>query len=409
MSPTRRDFLKTALGSTAVLSVGASAPRFLLDAAAAEADTKKETVLVVVQLSGGNDGLNTVVPFKDEDYRKHRPTLAIPADEVLKINDSFGFHPSARGLADLLEENKLAIAQGVGYANPNRSHFESMDIWHTCQRKGKPRPDGWIGRYLDAAHKRAGGDAPALHLGRGKQPLALAAQDVRTPSISSLDRFRLDDGGNEKLRATISELTSSKRTKGGGLLDFIQTSTSSALAASRRVEEALKGYDTPVEYPDTQLAKEMKTVAQLIDAGLSTRVYYLAIDGFDTHSPQAAAHAGLLNQFSGAVSAFIKDVAHHGHGDRVLVMSFSEFGRRVKENASEGTDHGAAAPMFLAGGKVKPGLIGKHPSMTDLVDGDVKHHTDFRQVYAAVLEQWLGWSSGKVLAGEYQPIEIVNG
>ena len=153
----------------------------------------------------------------------------------------------------------------------------------------------------------------------------------------------------------------------------------------------------------------MKTVAQLIDAGLSTRVYYLAIDGFDTHSQQAAAHAGLLSQFSGAVSAFVKDVAHHGHGDRVLVMSFSEFGRRVKENASEGTDHGAAAPMFLAGGKVKPGLIGKHPSMTDLVDGDVKHHTDFRQVYAAVLERWLGWSSGKVLVGEYQPIEIVNG
>jgi uncharacterized protein (DUF1501 family) len=406
---TRRSFLRSALGSSAVISLGATVPDLFHQAIAA-ATTAKETILVVVQLSGGNDGLNTVIPFNDPIYQKNRPTLAIPAADVLSIEDGLGFHPAARGLADLLEENQLAIVRGIGYPNPNHSHFESMDIWHTCQRKrkGNPRTTGWLGRYLDATSSTAGGDPAALHLGAQKQPLALAADTTRVPSISSLERFRLQDAGDGDVRKVASNLLRPKRSNSDPLLSFIQTSTTAALDASRRVEEARRDYQTPVEYPDHDLATKLRTVAQLIDAGLKTRVYYLQLDGFDTHSQQAAAHAVLLNRLGGAVAAFIKDVEHHGHGDRVLVMAFSEFGRRVKENASHGTDHGAAAPLFLAGNKVQAGLHGRPVSLTDLQDGDLKFHTDFRQTYATVLENWLGVPSQTVLGGEYQPLDILS-
>ncbi|HJN12445.1 MAG TPA: DUF1501 domain-containing protein [Pirellulaceae bacterium] len=406
---TRRSFLQSALGSSAVISLGATAPAVFQQAMAAD-NKAKETVLVVVQLSGGNDGLNTVIPFDDPVYQKDRPKLAIPSTDVLSLADGLGFHPSARGLANLLEDDQLAIVQGIGYPNPNHSHFESMDIWHTCQRKrkGNPRTTGWLGRYLDGASSATGGDPSAVHLGAKKQPLALAADTTRVPSIRSLERFRLQDSGDGDVRSVASSLVQVERDNGDPLLSFIQTSTTAALDASQRVEEVRRDYQTPVEYPDHDLATKLRTVAQLIDAGLKTRVYYLQLDGFDTHSQQAAAHAVLLGRLGGAVEAFIKDVSHHGHGERVLVMAFSEFGRRVKENASEGTDHGAAAPLFLAGSKVRAGLHGQPVSLTDLQDGDVKFHTDFRRVYATVLENWLGVPSQALLGAEHKPLDILS-
>jgi uncharacterized protein (DUF1501 family) len=408
MRSNRREFLKTTRGTSAVISIGAAVPEFLCRAADA-APSDKETILVVVQLSGGNDGLNTVIPFKDPAYRSSRPTLAVPATDVLTINDSLGFHPEVRGFADLLEDNKLAIVQGVGYDNPNRSHFESMDIWHTCQRKDETRTTGWLGRYLDATQGTATGLSPAFHLGKEKQPLALVAEDVRVPSISSLAGFRLNDGGDTEVRSTISKLLSAPRQAQDPILGFLQSSTEVALSASQRVEEASRDYETPVTYPDSDLATKLKTVAQLIDSGIGTRIYYVTLDGFDTHSQQAGAHAVLLSQLSGALSSFIKDIEHHGHADRVVALAFSEFGRRVKENASKGTDHGAAAPVFLAGQRVRSGLIGDQPGLTDLDDGDLKFHTDYRQVYAAVLEKWLGWPSESVLGGSYDPVDLIAG
>ncbi len=407
MRTTRREFLEAATGSAAVVSLAGMAPSFLMEAAAAESDSVDETILVIVQLTGGNDGLNTVVPFADEAYHRSRPTLALSGDTVRKINSETGLHPAMRGMADLLEAGQLAIVQGVGYPNPNRSHFESMDIWHTCQRKGSPRATGWLGRFLDASQDLARRDTPTLHLGGGKQPLALAAEQVRTPSIESLDRFRLHDAGNASLRATIARLSEKER-ESDSLLGFIQSSTHAALQTSDRMEIAKTGTKTSVDYAENRLAEHLRTVAQLIDAGLKTRIYYTELDGFDTHSQQADAHTALLGQFSGAVSAFLQDVAHRGHGDRVLVAAFSEFGRRVEENASEGTDHGAAAPMFLVGSKVQAGLHGEHPSLTDLQDGDLRHHTDFRQVYAALLENWLGWPSRAIL-GDFTPVNILRG
>ncbi len=407
MQTSRRRFLAT-LGSSAVISLGGPVPRFLAQAAAAESTPAKDTILVVVQLTGGNDGLNTVVPFKHDAYLKARPKLAIPAKDVLKINDSIGLHKSARGLADLLEAGKLAIIQGVGYPDPNRSHFESMDIWQTCQRKGTPRTTGWLGRFLDASHKSSDIDVPAIHVGPEKQPLALAANNVRVSSFASPESFRLRDGDSGKVVEVIRKLSNHTEGTSDSLLGFLQSSTTSALSTSDRISAALRDYRTPVSYPESALAQRLKTIAQLIDAGLKTRVYYVELDGFDTHSQQAAAHAALLQQFGGAVRAFVDDVAHHGHGNRTLVMSFSEFGRRVAENASQGTDHGTAAPMFLAGARVRAGLIGDHPSLDDLQDGDVKFHTDFRQVYATLLQRWLGWSSKSVLGGEFKPIDALR-
>lgn len=409
MAVNRREFLSHAAGSAAVLSFGVSAPSFLLRAAESEAASKGDSILVVVQLSGGNDGLNTVVPFAEERYRTARPTLAVATSDVLKIDSSLGFHPAARGLADLLEANKLCIVQGVGYPEPNRSHFESMDIWHTCRRKTVTRSDGWLGRWLESNAAKSDSGVSALHLGADQQPLALASQKVRVTSIRSIDRFRLQDGGQKGFRDTVADLARSETAApGSDLLGFVRSSTDSALDASRRIESVGSNYKTEIVWPESGLSTKLKTIAALIDSGLGTRVYYVTLDGFDTHAQQAGAHAALLREFSSAVEAFVRDVAAHGHGDRVVVAGFSEFGRRLAENASEGTDHGAAAPLFLAGNRVRPGLIGKHPSLNDLDDGDVRFHTDFRQVYAAILEQWLKTPSEPVLGGRFEPVSILK-
>jgi uncharacterized protein (DUF1501 family) len=405
MRTSRRQFLSTAVGSAAVISLGSSTPEFLLHAALSDRESSSESILVVVQLSGGNDGLNTMVPYADQEYYKQRPTLSVAKSDVLKINDQLGWHPSMRGCADLMEQGQLAVVQGVGYPNPNRSHFESMDIWHTCRRKGQVRDNGWLGRYLEASQVSAGGDVPALHLGPEEQPLALAARDVQVSSIQSLNRFRLIDGRrDEKL---IEQVTATER-RDNNLLSFVQANTQAALSASQRIEQATREYKTNVPYPETPLGRKLKTVAQLIDAGLKTRIYYVILDGFDTHSRQAAAHNGLLRQFSDAVKSFINDCSDHEHGQRVMLMAFSEFGRRVKENASQGTDHGAAAPMILAGEKVTSQVVGSHPSLTDLQDGDLKHHTDFRQVYATVLEKWLACNSADVLGQKYDTLDLLS-
>ncbi len=399
----RRRFLQS---SGLALGVGTLAPQFLARAAA-DAKSDKDRVLVVVQLSGGNDGLNTIIPYADDVYRKRRPSLAIPATEIIKSNDHTGFHPALRGFADLLGQQQLVVVQGVGYANPNRSHFESMDIWHTCHLKNEQRSVGWLGRYLDQSVGADGGDVPAIHFGGEQQPLALQARDVRVPSVKSLDDFKLQSG-NDQFRETVSKLASTQRSTASDLLGFVQTSTSAALVASDRVAAAQSDYKSAVEYPQSDLARKLRIVAQLINAGLNTRIYYVTLDGFDTHSQQADAHAALLRQWGDAVTAFTRDVTGHGHGSRILTLSFSEFGRRVEENASKGTDHGAAAPLILTGGGVQAGFYGDHPSLTDLDDGDLKFHTDFRQVYATILNNWLGCDSEKVIGASYEPLPILN-
>ena len=404
MNLTRRKLIASSLASASMITIGSSSrslPGFLLQAADSNAKSD-ESVLVVVQLSGGNDGLNTVVPFTEPVYYNQRPDLAIPKANVLSIDDSGGFHPVMQGFADLMEDDKLAVVQGVGYPNPNRSHFESMDIWHTCRRKSDVREEGWLGNVMTHQIQEGSTDIPGIHLGAEKQPLALASRSLRIASVKSLDQFKLPADSK-----TLSSVVAKGEGGGnGGLLDFVQSSTQAAIRTSEQLEEIRSGNTSAVTYPNSALAKKLETAAQLIDSPLATRVYYVTIDGFDTHAKQADAHASLLRQVSSSIKAFVDDITHRGHDRRVMVMCFSEFGRRLKENASDGTDHGAAAPMFFAGSRVKAGFHGKHPSLTDLQQGDLKHQFDFRQLYASVLEHWMKWPAADVLGGQFKPLDV---
>ena len=407
----RRAWLRAAAASGSLVTLEGLAPDIL--AQAAEASAQEERILVVLEMAGGNDGLNMVVPHRDEAYRKARPVIGIPTDATLTVDDNVGLHPAMRSLADLLERGQFAVVQGVGYPNPNRSHFESMDIWHSCRHKGGAsdgvREDGWLGRYLEVAQLGDASDPPALHLGREKQPLALMSREIRVPSIQSLAQFRLRAADRLELVNAIEDLAANERAEADELLGFIQSSTSNAIATSLRMESIGASYKPSESYPSSQLGQKFETVAKLVASGLKTKVFYLRIDGFDTHANQPDAHAGLLRELSAAVATFVRDANSHGFGDRILVMAFSEFGRRVQENASEGTDHGTAGPVLLAGNQVRAGLIGTHPSLSDLDHGDLKYHTDFRQVYAGVLQQWLSVPTEAVLGGAYEPIQIVEG
>ncbi len=411
MLTTRRDFLKASLASGAIMSWGLNVPGFLsrTAAAAAAGSKSKDTILVVVQMTGGNDGLNTVVPFKDEEYAKLRPTLKLATAQLKKINDEIGLHPSLDGLAGLVEDHALCVVQGVSYPNPSQSHFRSMDIWQAASLEEKAS-EGWIGKAL-----RKMPAAGSFHLAAENEsaPLALDGAPARTPSITSLEDFQLKTAAaskaDKKDQKEIIQGAAKPEPGKPSLLDFVQRTAANTYASSERLQEIGKNYQPKVPYPNTPFGNRLKLAAQLIDADLGARIFYVSIDNFDTHANQAQTHANLLQQLSAGMTAFYKDMAERGHKDRLLMMTFSEFGRRAKENGSKGTDHGSAAPMLLVGGKVKAGVVGKHPSLTDLEMGNLKHHTDFRQVYASVLDGWLGVSSKDVLGKEFDKLELFKG
>jgi uncharacterized protein (DUF1501 family) len=410
MNPTRRTFLKTALASGSLVSWGLTVPTFLTRAAAAVPSSDKpgakDTILVVVQLTGGNDGLNTVIPYTDDLYATYRPTLRIGKAQVKKIDDHIGLHPSMGGLAGLLEDKALCVVQGVGYPNPSQSHFRSMDIWQAAST-AETLTEGWLGKAL----KKLPG-APTFHLKTANEnaPLALEGAPVRPPSIATLEEYQLQiaaaSGADKKAQRAVIEGAVKSQPGKPGLLDFVQRTAVSTYASSQRLQDIVKNYQPKAPYPNTPFGNRLKLAAQLIDADLGARLFYVSLDNFDTHANQLNAHANLLQQLSDGMTAFYKDLAARGHKDRILLMTFSEFGRRAKENGSKGTDHGSAAPMLLVGGKVKPGLVGAHPNLKELEFGNLKHHTDFRQVYAAVLDRWLGVSSKEVLGQRFRPIEV---
>jgi uncharacterized protein (DUF1501 family) len=410
----RRDFLKASLAGTGLITWGLSVPRFLARTAwaAPTADKvgAKDTILVVVELNGGNDGLNTVIPFKDPEYAKLRPTLKLPEAQLRKLTDDIGLHPGLEPLMEIHNDGALAVVQGVGYPNPTQSHFDSMDIWQSATRD-EARTEGWLGKAL----KGLPPGTPTFHIKREneKSPLALEGAPARAPSIASLEEFQLQmaaaSGADKRDQREVIDAAVKGAAKKPGLLDFVARTASNTYESSRRLQEIGKNYQPKAIYPPQfQLANNLKLAAQLIDADIGARIFYVSLQGFDTHSGQAPQHALLMVQLSTAISAFYKDMAARGHKDRLLIMTFSEFGRRAKENGSRGTDHGSAAPMFLVGGKVKGGVIGKHPSLTDIPMSNLQHHTDFRQVYAAVLDKWLGVDSKAVLGGKYEPVDVIK-
>ncbi len=415
MRPTRREFLAT-LGGGALVSAAFDVPRFLVRAAfaASTGDGAKnsERVLVVIQLQGGNDGLNTVVPFRMDDYYRRRPSLAVPRSTVLKIHDEVGLHPEMAGMEALFKDGRLAILQGVGYPEPDRSHFRSTEIWESGDLSGGAARSGWLGRCLCHPSMKGGSLLPGVSLGSREMPQALVADPLAAAAVESLEEFRVSGEGLTPEQAglerkLLADLASEPRVDPAGSVEFVRSSFSSTLAAAERLHEAVARYQSKAVYPDFALARKLKQVAQVHLAGFGTRIFFVTLDGFDTHASQAQAQTLLLRELSQSLHAFIEDLSHHGSLDRVLVMTFSEFGRRVEENGSAGTDHGTAAPLLVAGGAVKGGLVEEHPRLDDLEDGDLKYRLDFRRVYATVLDRWLGVPSTGVLGGSFSPVPFV--
>ncbi len=417
MSHTRRDFLKATLGASTLLSFASAAPNFLTRSVMAASSRRKErdTVLVVVQLTGGNDGLNTVVPYDDDEYGRNRSTLRLPTKELYKINSMQGFHPRMKAFARLYKQGHLSIIQGVGYKNSDRSHENAMRIWHTADPVRLNRQTGWLGRAADSVWNPNETNTPVVFVGPIAQPFGLNAEKVIVPSIRSLGDLATGQmPGSPKRQSQLKRASElSRKDKGNPLLGFLQHCTLNTYANSRRIEAVTRASANTAEYPSFQLAADFRTVAQLIRADIGIRVFFTefgggGIGGFDNHANQLGNHCALLHQLSESVAAFVNDIKRDKLLDRVLLMTFSEFGRTVKENGRRGTGHGSAAPVFLAGGRLKGGLIGPRPSLTDLDNGAPKFHTDFRRVYATMLDRWLGFESRTVLDKQYKPLDVLN-
>jgi len=419
MNPTRREMMRLGLGTSALLASGQTVPLFLArsaNALAGDRPASKGRILVVLQLDGGNDGLNTVVPYRDDEYRKRRPKLAIAAAEVKKIDDRVGLHPMLEPFSKLLEQERLAIVQSVGYPNPNRSHFESMAIWHTARTTVDKAAPGWLARALD---RRTGvdGDAAGLHIHEAfPLPGALSGGRQVIPSMARLEQFRRRLGMPQGDQAAaqieaLDRLARQDHGEPGSLLQFVERCSLITYASSARLERLQQ--DRPAakaDYPEFYgLARRLQLIAQLIKAGLTTAIYYTHQDGFDTHSGQLPQHANLMRELGTSLLAFLDDLQKSGESERVVVLVFSEFGRRLGENGSGGTDHGTAAPVFLLGQPVKPGLHGAHPDLTRLDDGDPVHAVDFRRVYATLLDRWLEVPHREILGADFAPMPLLRG
>ena len=432
---TRRDFLRsTVLGASATWTV----PMFIertfgqlhqgsRDLATQANTGKDDTILIVLQLAGGNDGLNTLVPFADDAYHKARPRIAKSEKQIIKLNDHVGLNNSMPFLGSMFNDGKLGIVQGVGYPNPNRSHFVSTSIWETADPSNRSAT-GWLGRYFDNA---CPGADPTVGISFNKtQPESFGATKNPGICLNSPELYRWIHGGGEKAQAEqfFSELNQPANAldaeddtpsdggsiampgggkiggiTGEGNLAFLERVALDAQVSSKKILELASRHRTKVTYDGTPLARNLNLVARMIAGAMPTRVYYVSHGGFDTHNQQINSHDRLLGQLDSALKSFFADLKEQGNDKRVTLMTFSEFGRRVSENASAGTDHGKASCLFVAGPGVNGGLHGKHPSLTDLSEGDIQHSVDFRSVYGSILQDWLKAPELKPILGAAYP------
>lgn len=371
----------------------------------ASADPLKKNTLVVIQLSGGNDGLGTVIPYSDPRYFAARPTLAPDKASILKMTDSVGLHPALKSFKGLYDNGHMAVLQGVGYPNPNRSHFRSMQIWQSA-RPDVNEPTGWLGRYLEADDDDAENTLRAMNIGT-IVPRTLWTETTLVPSITNVEsyQFRTDgrfQGDPSAQIDTIHYLC--EQTSHGAYEDYVSEAAIDAFRSSDVLRGAVARYKSDVAYGNNAFAEGMRLIAQVIQADLGTRVFYISLGGFDTHSNQAAVHNNLLTMLDEGINSFYSDLDKMGKADTTAVMTFSEFGRRVGENGSAGTDHGTALPMFLIGGNIKGGIYGNNPDLSNLDQGDLRMQTDFRSVYSSVLTNWLGADPSKVIQGNFNTI-----
>ncbi|MGJ8724517.1 MAG: DUF1501 domain-containing protein [Roseibacillus sp.] len=425
---TRREFLRTGIwGASATWTM----PLFLertfgeIDAAARDlavqaASGKDDEILVVLQMAGGNDGLNTVVPYADDAYQKARPTLAKKPKDLIKLKDGLGLNDNLKSLGGLYDEGELAIVQGVGYPNPNRSHFVSTSVWETADPNNRSNT-GWLGRYFD---NQCEGSDPMVGVSlRKTQPESFGAERNSGISLSAPELYRWIHGGDQLAEAEqvfaglnspgmgeMSDVAAGDSIKEvgemGGIVgednaSYLERVALSAQVSSDEVVKLARKHNPKTNYPSSQLGQSLSLVGRMIAGGMPTRVYYVNHGGFDTHRQQEGRHDQLLSQMDAALKSFFTDMKAQGNYKRVTVMTFSEFGRRVGQNASGGTDHGQGSCLFVAGGGVKGGLYGEYPSLTDLSRGDLKFTTDFRKVYATLLDDWLKTDSKKILGKQF--------
>ena len=375
---------------------------------------ERERVIVVLSLSGGNDGLNTLIPYSNPTYYDYRNTLGISEDQVIRINDEVGFHPSMTELKEIYDQGNMAVIQGVGYPNPSRSHFRSMDIWHTCE-PDTIGSEGWLGRTirdLDPNHENV---LTGVNFGRGL-PRALAAPGVPVASVGNLATYGLLTGiPGEEERTQALDIFSrmySPAIGSGPIMDYIWETGRAALKGADILKVAPEMYSSSVEYGNYPIAQGMRGIAQVHFAELGTRILYTTspYNSFDTHANQAGDHARLWRQVSETVSDFYEDLREHHRGEEVLLFMFSEFGRRARDNGG-GTDHGTGGVCWVIGDHVKGGLYGQYPSLKegDLEDGgDLLHTVDFRSVYATMLEKWLGMDSKPIVGGTFEQLDFLN-
>ena len=412
MNASRREMLKVGFGGLSVVTIGASMPMFvskfaMADAPPASAALSNDNILVVVQLSGGNDGLNTVIPITNDDYYKVRPVLGLKGEKLHKLNDDLSLNAGMTAFKQLFDDGKLAIINGCGYPEPNRSHFESMAIWHTASLSGGAH-GGWLGHYLDHALRGTASQIGAVNIGP-ELPQALVNDGPPVPSIQSIYDFQVKTDGSTNFDAKLEEQIIAELNavqESSPAMQFLSRQATNAIISSEHIRKLTSGYTPDAEYP-RGLGDQLKLIAQIINGNFGTRLYYCDIGGFDTHANQAASHENLLKQVSESISAFMKDMTAKGYADKITVMCFSEFGRRIAQNDSNGTDHGAAGPMFVIGNKVKGGLYGEYPSLTETEKGDLKHTVDFRRVYTTLLDRWLNANAAKVLGNKFEPVAFL--
>jgi uncharacterized protein (DUF1501 family) len=360
--------------------------------------------LIVVQLAGGNDGLNTVVPYADATYRQMRPTIGVAEDQVLQLDSRLGLHPSLSALKSIWDQGHMAIVEGVGYPNQSLSHFQAMDIWQTLDLNGTGT-QGWLGKLVSGMVDQDGHPFKAMDIGV-QTATALSSISTPVPTLINAKSYRIapdptdSDGGNARVQALLNLYnTYPKSSPYAALLD---TTALDAQEGGKQLAQADEQYKPAVTYPDGPFAAGLKVLAEAIVQGLGLRVGYVTLGGFDTHANQQQTHATLMKTLADGLSAFYTDLTHHGKVDDVVVMTWSEFGRRVEENGSLGTDHGTAAPMFILGNTINKGIFGEPPDLNSLdQNGNLKYTVDFRSVYATVLDRWMGASSKDVLGASF--------
>ena len=393
----RRDFLK----QTGLATMSMMLPGFLQGTSFKRLyGSRAGKVLVVIQLSGGNDGLNTIIPYRNDLYHKYRPRLRYKADEVIRLSDEQGLHPSLAPLQALYDQGRMAILNGVGYPEPVRSHFRSMDIWHTASGSRDYRTSGWLGRYLDVQ-----AEAPPYHALEMDDTLSLALKGDTRDGFATRRLEQLKRVAHHPYFAAVADHADEHHHAQADYLYRVmaETQSSAAYLYSQAKQRRDRG-----SYPRERFGNDLRRVADLIMADTDTRIYYVTLDGFDTHANQRNKQARLLKQYAEAVCAFTDDLAANGLLDDTLIMTFSEFGRRVKQNGSGGTDHGTANNVWLIGGGLqKAGFYNDAPILTDLDEGDLKYTVDFRRVYSDILTKWLEADASAVLGGSFEGLGLL--